>query len=603
MPPASSTRARSSRCSIRLAPFAAMRRQFALRVDAEERQRPRRAGRCRTAQEPARGGDGRARKLSYDDRASRRRSSTPSNEERRAEESYFVRTRTHRARRHPQHPRDRGARPVPHATRHRSGAVADDHRRERHGEEHDPPGVALTLWASASERGSGLDPADLVRHRARAALVEVYLSGVPTPLRLRITRTGFRAETSSSRRCCCSGTARRAFFPRPAAATPAPEAVARVDNLFNPFAPHRGRDVLAPLARPSAGSTRCRASLKTLADARRRARASSATGVAAGWRSRADGDRIPLAQLSDGYQSIARAGHRRDEGDAQPLGDDGGRGGHRARSTSSARICTRAGGCRSCRARERRSPACSSSPPRTTRSACAGSATARSPSSADGPTASVYRVDDLPSIAGLRVDQLLTSEFFGLNSTFDPELDRLFTRYYELKAKRTLDAAEQRRSRARARLDEHRVLGTTRRERLMLEAADDFLAPERRTDRRPSAKELQDETKAKIVELWAGHRRARRRRRDPGAPVRRSREFSRGTTVGEESDASQYFLRGYERGQRSPSMHTRTRRRRGARTPLPLKCAYCEGFFGSDGARRRRALRPKGGYAAEPAGS
>lgn len=35
----------------------------------------------------------------------------------------------------------------------------------------------------------------------------------------------------------------------------------------------------------------------------------------------------------------------------------------------------------------------------------------------------VYRLDDLPSVRGMRAEQILTSELFGLSSTADPELD------------------------------------------------------------------------------------------------------------------------------------------------------------------------------------
>ena len=43
-------------------------------------------------------------------------------------------------------------------------------------------------------------------------------------------------------------------------------------------------------------------------------------------------------------------------------------------------------------------------------------------------------IKELPSPSDFRVDQLLTSEFFGLNSTFDPEVERVFDQYYALLA-------------------------------------------------------------------------------------------------------------------------------------------------------------------------
>lgn len=83
--------------------------------------------------------------------------------------------------------------------------------------------------------------------------------------------------------------------------------------------------------------------------------------------------------------------------------------------------------------------------------------------------------------ARYRVDQLLTSEFFGLDSAIDPEVDAKFKRYYELRRRlgpddpvgpelRMLDAELNQRLRP--------VLGYTRRDQMMYEAIDDFLATE-----------------------------------------------------------------------------------------------------------------------------
>lgn len=120
------------------------------------------------------------------------------------------------------------------------------------------------------------------------------------------------------------------------------------------------------------------------------------------------------------------------------------------------------------------------------------------------PEGEIYRVEELPSVEGLRVDQLLTSEFFGLNTTFDPEVDKLFTRYYELKGKWQLDEAEQQElGELQVELDRHRVLGRTRRERILLEAADDYLATEVVTVDDEERKDLYDETRAKLAQLWA----------------------------------------------------------------------------------------------------
>ena len=111
--------------------------------------------------------------------------------------------------------------------------------------------------------------------------------------------------------------------------------------------------------------------------------------------------------------------------------------------------------------------------------------------------------DDLPSPDSLRVDQILTSEFFGLNSTVEPEIDEAFDRYYKLLAIRKPTAKDKTEiDELKSKLNVSQQLGTTRRERMMLEAVDEFLAehdsvPD--TQRRATVKR---ETRQKIVELW-----------------------------------------------------------------------------------------------------
>ncbi len=83
----------------------------------------------------------------------------------------------------------------------------------------------------------------------------------------------------------------------------------------------------------------------------------------------------------------------------------------------------------------------------------------------------VERVADLPSIRGMRAEQILTSEFFGLGST-DPETDARLLRYNRLAAQiETLSDVEHAElRRLRAALDDGMVLGSTLREQAYVEA-------------------------------------------------------------------------------------------------------------------------------------
>jgi predicted ATP-binding protein involved in virulence len=123
------------------------------------------------------------------------------------------------------------------------------------------------------------------------------------------------------------------------------------------------------------------------------------------------------------------------------------------------------------------------------------------------PSGRIYDLppEEVPSVQGLRVDELLTSEIFGLNSTVDENVDSLFRRYYQLLAmdeRGTLQDAEI--AELRDTLDKHRQFGTTRRERLALEAADNYAAEEQSVTDRADRLLLSDDIRKELRAIWAG---------------------------------------------------------------------------------------------------
>lgn len=85
----------------------------------------------------------------------------------------------------------------------------------------------------------------------------------------------------------------------------------------------------------------------------------------------------------------------------------------------------------------------------------------------------VYVVEDLPSVEGLRVDQLLTSEHFGLDTTVDPHTEDEMRRYRFLSEK--VDRSQEENAELDAlvaSLTQLRMLGATRRERQLLQLLD-----------------------------------------------------------------------------------------------------------------------------------
>lgn len=110
-----------------------------------------------------------------------------------------------------------------------------------------------------------------------------------------------------------------------------------------------------------------------------------------------------------------------------------------------------------------------------------------------------------------RVDQLLTSEFFGLATTIDPDLDRRFQAYYRLLAMDPQERAEagldDMLAELRREVEEHGepVLGFTRRDQLVYEAIDEFLSEERKLSP-VQRRQRREETLAKVQDIWRGRR-------------------------------------------------------------------------------------------------
>jgi hypothetical protein len=113
--------------------------------------------------------------------------------------------------------------------------------------------------------------------------------------------------------------------------------------------------------------------------------------------------------------------------------------------------------------------------------------------------------DELPPVEGLAVDQLLTSEHFGLSSTLDSEIQGAFDRYYELIAKGRRSVPERDElSNLADRLDRLQLMGTTLRERLALEAVDEFLAEDGKVDNEEGYIDLKESTRQAALKIWEG---------------------------------------------------------------------------------------------------
>jgi hypothetical protein len=90
----------------------------------------------------------------------------------------------------------------------------------------------------------------------------------------------------------------------------------------------------------------------------------------------------------------------------------------------------------------------------------------------------------LPEIDNLFVDQLLTSDLFGLNSTLSPALDGKFVRYYDLLAKppESLQQGERKElDELDHDLSESGLMGDSKRQRILYRVIDREIAKARKS--------------------------------------------------------------------------------------------------------------------------
>jgi hypothetical protein len=115
----------------------------------------------------------------------------------------------------------------------------------------------------------------------------------------------------------------------------------------------------------------------------------------------------------------------------------------------------------------------------------------------------VEMVTSLPSPAEFRVDQLLTSSFFGLNSAMDPETEALFNEYYLLLAKKRPTSQQRKRiAKLKLQLHDRRHLGSTPRDHIMYEVIDRLLAHDKHRQLDRPIGEIKEEAVQQIAKRW-----------------------------------------------------------------------------------------------------
>jgi hypothetical protein len=370
------------------------------------------------------------------------------------------------------------------------------------------PGIALALLGQRSRDNLRLRPDSFIRNGARSAEIKVWLTGIDEPcvLTARRGQPGFGGSTDPKVLILAYGATRLLPGASHAPTEPAPptsDDIADVDNLFDPFVPMADANAwLLSLDDPRfEAAARALRDLLGLEGTDALLRYRKAGEV----RCRTLGAVVPLARMSDGYQSVvatacdvmavllSRWGDM-NAAEGIVLLDELGAHLHprwRMRIVESLRrvfprvqflvtthdpLCLRGLGDGEVALVQRREDA----------------------------DATVVVRQDLPPIAGLRADQLLTSELFGLRSTVDPQLEVAFDEYYRLLALRRPRAAQRRRIAELAdQLEGLRLMGDTPRERLVYEAADRWLATRGGREEPASVRKENDAAVAVLAEVWA----------------------------------------------------------------------------------------------------
>ncbi len=114
---------------------------------------------------------------------------------------------------------------------------------------------------------------------------------------------------------------------------------------------------------------------------------------------------------------------------------------------------------------------------------------------------------ELPSPEGYRVDQLLTSNFFGLHSTIDPKIEDAFDKLYKLLAiKNKTNESEQEIEKLKNELKNMDQYGDSIREELMYDVIDELLAKEYANSAFIKKENLKAEVIEGVKQIWQSNK-------------------------------------------------------------------------------------------------
>ena len=368
--------------------------------------------------------------------------------------------------------------------------------------------VAVALIGEKWRHRLQLDARHFLRKGTSTGFVRLFLTGLNAPIQLRFSNDSAAFESEPKEpKVLLLGYGSTRLLPRAPVASTQQFDFARIDNLFNPFEPLNDAATWLASLDPGRFETVARA-LRAILQLGPEDRLVQVNGHV---EAEIFGTRVTLDDLSDGYQSVVALATdimrvMLNRWDAMEIAegvvvlDEIGSHLHprwRMRIVDALRQTL-----------PRVQFLVSTHDPLCLRGLTSGEVAVMRRDAANR----IVALIDLPTIAGLRVDQLLTSEYFGLSSTIDPELDSLFSEYYKLLAlRRPSQPQKTRLAQLKAELAQYQVLGSNQRERLMLEAIDQYMADDK-ASATPGNIQLKAATKTRLARIWAT---------TPAAPGRR----------------------------------------------------------------------------------
>ncbi|MCJ8208558.1 AAA family ATPase [Mucilaginibacter sp. RS28] len=117
----------------------------------------------------------------------------------------------------------------------------------------------------------------------------------------------------------------------------------------------------------------------------------------------------------------------------------------------------------------------------------------------------IIALSDLPDPSELRIDQILTSDFFGLKSTIDPETEKLFDEYYAILALDDQDRTDEQKRRIlelSALIPRIKHLGDNLREELAYYVIDELLAKKTREKGLKIKEDLKAQAVKQVASIW-----------------------------------------------------------------------------------------------------